>query len=70
MSAYTHSLLEPLVQALARTEERARKVMHEAGRLQTELDAARARIAVLEAAQSPSHASGAAESQDVPPATA
>jgi hypothetical protein len=51
MAAYTRSVLEPLVTALERSEDRARELERENGRLTAELAAAQAAVDALRAAQ-------------------
>ena len=50
MAVYTRSILEPVVAALERSEERARELERENGVLTTERDAARADLATVQAA--------------------
>jgi hypothetical protein len=49
MAAYTRSVLEPLVAALERSEDRTRELERQVGRLQAENDALRASNATLDA---------------------
>jgi len=59
MAAYSRELLEPLVEALERSEARAREQAETIGQLRADLATVRAELGTLKAAQAPVDASGA-----------